>query len=378
MVAEHTEQTPSPDTTELHRSSRDLDAVRAALRPAVAAHLPEGTNHAVGELHGTSATGMSSETLLFDVSWEQAGATCTERLVARVAPDPADVPVFPNYDLPGQYRTIGTVAAHSDVPVPHLWWCEPEAGVIGSPYFVMGRIEGEVPPDVMPYNFGDSWLFHATAEQQAHLQEASIAVLVRLHAIGDARARFPHLGGHFPGDTPLRRHLAGRRQWYEFAASECGRSPLVERGFAWLDDHWPAHESAAVFNWGDSRIGNVMYREFEPVGVLDWEMAAIGPPELDVAWMIYAHRMFEDMAVEFGFPGMPGLLRADDAAATYERLTGRVLRDLDWYLAYSCLQLAIVFLRTGQRQVHFGDRPTPDNADELLLNGPTLAALIAD
>lgn len=375
MVAESTEPTGGPDPTELHRSSRDLDEVRAALLPAVAAHLPEGTNHAIGELRGTSATGMSSETLLFDVTWHQAGDTRTEGLVARVAPDLADVPVFPNYDLPGQYRTIERVAAHSDVPVPVLWWCEPDAGVIGSPYFVMGRIDGEVPPDVMPYNFGDSWLFHASPEQQAHLQETSIDVLARLHAIGDPHARFAHLAGRFPGDTALRRHVAGRQEWYQFAADECGRSSLVEKGFAWLEEHWPAHESDAVFNWGDSRIGNVLYRDFEPAGVLDWEMAAIGPPELDLAWMVYAHRMFEDMAGEFGFAGMPGFLRPDDAATTYERLAGRVPRDLDWYLTYSCLQLAIVFLRTGQRQVHFGERAVPENADELLMNGATLAAL---
>jgi aminoglycoside phosphotransferase (APT) family kinase protein len=367
----------APAAGDMKRSSRDLEAVRAALLPAVAAHLPDGTNHAVGELRGTSATGMSSETVLFDLTWDQAGETRSECLVARVAPDLADVPVFPSYDLPSQFRTIATVAAHSDVPVPRLWWCEPDAGVIGSPYFVMGRIEGEVPPDVMPYTFGDNWLYEASPEQKGRLQETSIDVLARLHAIEQPEARFAHLGGPFEGDTALRRHVAGRRDWYEFAASQCGRSSLVEKGFVWLEEHWPAHESATVFNWGDSRIGNVMYRDFQPVGVLDWEMAGLGPPELDLAWMIYAHRMFEDMAAQFGFGGMPDFLRCDDAAATYERLSGRTPRHLEWFLAYSCLQLAIVFLRTGQRQVHFGDRAAPTDADELLMNAPTLAAMIA-
>src|SRR5258708_8581980 len=112
------DEAPAPG--DMKRSSRDLEAVRAALLPTVAAHLPEGTNHAVGALQGTSATGMSSETLLFDVTWNQAGETRSQALVARVAPDLADVPVFPNYDLPGQFRTIATLAAHSDVPLPKL------------------------------------------------------------------------------------------------------------------------------------------------------------------------------------------------------------------------------------------------------------------
>jgi aminoglycoside phosphotransferase (APT) family kinase protein len=377
MVADASEGPVPPEVNELHRSSRDLEAVRVALVPAVAAHLPDGRNHAVSELRSTSATGMSSETLLFDVSWEEAGALQQQALVARVAPDSADVPVFPRYDLPGQYLTISTVAAHSDVPVPLLWWCEPDPASIGSPYFVMGRIEGDVPPDVMPYNFGDSWLFSAAPADQARLQESSISVLARLHAIEQPDVRFAHLEGRFRGDTPLRRHVAGRRAWYEWAAADCGRSSLVEKGFAWMDEHWPRHESAALLSWGDSRIGNVLYRDFQPVGVLDWEMAALGPPELDLAWMVQLHREFEDMAARFGFPGMPHFLRPDDAAATYERLSGRTPRDLDWYMTYTCVQMATVFLRTGWRQVHFGERPPPTDADELVMNAPTLAALIA-
>jgi aminoglycoside phosphotransferase (APT) family kinase protein len=87
--------------------------------------------------------------------------------------------------------------------------------------------------------------------------------------------------------------------------------------------------------------------------------------------------MFEDMISKYGLPGMPRFMRPDDAAATYERLSGRRLQDLDWFITYSCLQLAIVFLRTGQRAVRFGERPPATNADELLINAPYLAALVA-
>jgi hypothetical protein len=44
---------------------------------------------------------MSSETLLFDAEWARDGARGPQRLVARMAPDTADVPVFPSYDLDG-------------------------------------------------------------------------------------------------------------------------------------------------------------------------------------------------------------------------------------------------------------------------------------
>lgn len=365
-----------PVGADLQRSSRDLETLRAGLEKALAGHLPAATGHRVGPLTGTSATGMSSETLLFEATWQEGDGARCEQLVARVAPAEQDVPVFPSYDLPGQFATIESVAALTDVPVPPPWWCEADPSVIGSPFFVMGRVDGEVPPDVMPYNFGDSWLFSATPAQQSRLQESTVAVLAELHAISDPQARFAHLGGGPDGPTALRRHVAGRYDWYRFAARDSGRSDLLEKGFAWLERHWPDDEGPTVFCWGDARIGNVMYRNFEPVAVLDWEMAGLGPAETDIAWLVYLHRMFEDMAGRFGFPGMPHFLRAEDVAATYERISGHTPRHLDWYEVYSAIQLGIVYLRTGHRSVHFGERPAPADTDELLMNAATLAALI--
>ena len=367
---------PLPIPTEMQRSSRDLESLRSGLERAIATHVPGSSNHRVGGIEGTSATGMSSETLLFDASWDEPGGVRNERLVARVAPDPRDVPVFPSYDLPGQFTTIQTVAELTGVPVPPPWWSEPDASVIGAPFFVMGRVDGDVPPDVMPYNFGDSWLFHASPGQQATLQDSTIEVLAELHAIESPESRFSHLVTDHPGDTALRRHVAGRRALYDWVAKDSDRSQLIDQGFEWLDEHWPAEEGAPAFSWGDSRIGNVLYRDFRPVAVLDWEMATVGPPELDVAWLVYIHKMFEDLANQYGLPGMPDFLRPDDVAATYEKLSGHTLRDLDWYITYSCLQMAIILTRTSQRSVHFGERPAPESPEELFMNAPTLAALI--
>jgi aminoglycoside phosphotransferase (APT) family kinase protein len=39
------------------------------------------------------------------------------------------------------------------MPIPPLYWSEPDSGSFGAPFFIMGRVEGQVPPDIMPYNF---------------------------------------------------------------------------------------------------------------------------------------------------------------------------------------------------------------------------------
>ncbi len=72
-----------------------------------------------------------------------------------------------------------------------------------------------------------------------------------------------------------------------------------------------------MFSWGDARIGNMMFEDFTPVAVLDWEMASIGPREIDIGWMIYIHRFFQDMVEDLGMPGMPHILRRDTVADLY-------------------------------------------------------------
>lgn len=370
------------ETVELQRSSRDRDALRARLTAWLAGRLP-GSGVEVTALEATSANGMSSETLLFDAAWTERGGPRTQRLVARLAPSPDDVPVFPRYDLPGQFATIRLVGEHSDVPVPPVLWCEPDAAALGAPFFVMGRVDGRVPPDVMPYNFGDSWLADAMPAEQRRLQDATVDVLARLHAIDDAPGRFAFLaapvpaGGGAAGASPLRRRVGATHDWYRFASAGGFRSDLVERALTWLEDRWPAHEGPPVLSWGDARIGNVIYDGFEPAAVLDWEMAGLGPRELDVAWLVYGHRIFEDIAATLDLAGMPGFLRPDDVAGTYEARTGHTPRDLDWYGTYAAVQYAIVFLRTGARAVRFGEADPPADPDDLILNREPLERMLA-
>ena len=82
------------------RTSRDDDAIRERLQGWLATQLPEGANPSVSEISSPSASGMSSETLLFDVSWKgDGGATENASYVGRMAPSDEDLPTFPTYDM---------------------------------------------------------------------------------------------------------------------------------------------------------------------------------------------------------------------------------------------------------------------------------------
>lgn len=356
--------------TEVARSTRDI----GALRDRLATWLSDRAGDAVevGEVEVPASNGMSSETVLLDATWGGEH----HRLVARLAPEASAVPVFPSYDLERQARVMTAVRTACDVPVPEVLWSEPGDGPLGTPFFVMRRVDGRVPPDVMPYNF-DSWVTAASPAERSLLQSSSISALARMHAIGAPTERFAFLEVDRPGATAMRRQLADQAAYYDWAREDL-RVPLIERTFAWLEERHPDGEGDPVMCWGDARIGNILYDGFEPAAILDWEMAVLAPPEVDLAWFAYIHTFFEDLAAKFGAPGLPDFLRLDDVAAEYERLSGRTPRDLHWYTVYAALRYAIVSVRTTKRGVHFGQQQMPDDLDDLVMHKAGLEALLAE
>lgn len=369
------------DVSRLQHSSRDSSTLPAVMSQWLATVLPGGAVPTVTVESGVDANGMSSETIILTGEWEQDGHTTTQKWVARVAPSAADVPVFPTYRMDHQFDVIRLVGELSDVPVPRVRWLEETGEVLGTPFFLMDLADGVVPPDVMPYTFGGNWFADAPADKQRELQDSTVEVLAKLHSIPNAENTFGFLAEvDPPGDTPLRRHFCWLKDWYEFAVSDIGRSPLVERALAWLEQHFPDDVAATqpVLAWGDSRIGNVLYEDFRPVAVLDWEMATVGPRELDVSWIIFAHMVFQELAGLAGLPGLPDVLREDDVRSTYEELTGTTLGALDWFYVYSGVIWCCVFMRTSARRVHFGEMAKPDDVESQFYHASLLKRLIGE
>lgn len=370
----------TPPENRLQRSSRDTSTLPDRLAAWLSTVLPGGAVPQVTLESGIDANGMSSETLVMVAEWEEDGQTRRQRWVARVAPAPEDVPVFPSYRLDHQHEVMRLVAELTDIPVPRVRWMEPTGEVLGTPFFLMDHVEGIVPPDVMPYTFGDNWFYDAPIERQRQLQDATVDVLARLHGIPRAAETFAFLDEGRQGASALRRNVNWCREWYEFAVPDIGRSALLDRAFDWLEANWPTEADAAepVLLWGDARFGNTLYRDFQPVAVLDWEMTALGPRELDVAWMIFAHRVFQSITTFFEMPGMPHILREQDVRATYAERTGVELGDLTWFQAYCAVLWGCVFMRTGARQIHFGELERPAQVEDLFQHRALLEELIGE
>ncbi|WP_068162944.1 phosphotransferase family protein [Rhodococcus phenolicus] len=365
MTIDPDDTTHHAEVARPHDSRRDPQQLRDDLQRWLAARVQDPR---VDNVHSPAANGMSSETLLFDATWDGD----THPLVARIAPADTAVPVFPTYDLDAQFRVMRAVAEHTDVPVPAVLWSEPDDGPLGAPFFVMSRVDGLVPPDVMPYNFG-SWVTEADDAQRAAMQDAAVGILAQIHELPPGTAG---LGVTTDATRAVRTHIDRQRAYYEWTTRTGPRSPLIERAFTWLGEHVPEDPSPAVVCWGDARIGNILFDDFRPVAVLDWELATVGAREMDLAWMTFLHRFFEDIAASANLPGLPGFLRRDDLASAYAARTGHTPRHLDFFTCYAAVQHAIIMLRIQTRAVHFGQAEQPDDPDSMILHRATLEAML--
>jgi aminoglycoside phosphotransferase (APT) family kinase protein len=284
--------------------------------------------------------GQANETILVDLGPSRRG------LVVRLPPLQ---PTFPDYDLGPQALVQNTVAS-SGVPAPAPAVVETDAEWIGSPFLAMPRVAGAIPG---PAPFFDPYVRDAGPARQRLMHDQLIDVVADVHAVdwgaGGLGAVLP---GEHLGDAVER--WVGYVQW----SSEGDPLPALEQALHWCGRHLPA-ERPAVLLWGDVRMGNLVFDpERRVTAVLDWDLASLGPREMDLGWHIGLEFMMETL---FGGrpPGFPGTA---EVVERYERRTGYEVRDLPWHEVFALARALAINDRhqritgdAGRRENPMGD-----------------------
>jgi aminoglycoside phosphotransferase (APT) family kinase protein len=329
-------------------TKRDLEITRRQLTQWLAAKLPAEASPELSALEIPQGSGHSNETLLFDVNLREAGRVRQRRLVARV--QPAGRSVFPEYDMALQFRCMQILGERTEIPVPKVLWLEQDPKVLGQPFYVMERVTGLVPTDNPPYA-AVGWLAEASHQEQKKLVCDSIALLARLHQLDWRSLGFGFLDRPRYGTTGFAQQLAYYEEFLSFASGGSAPPEILSATLRWLNEERPAHRERVVLNWGDARIGNMMYLDFKPVAVLDWEMATLGPAEVDLAWFIYMNRFLTE---GIGLPGLPGHPSRKEIGSLYESLTGERVRELRYYEVWAAFRFAVVMLSINQMMIEWG------------------------
>ena len=230
-----------------------------ALLSTLRAHLPELR----GPMHLERVGGGQSNPTWF--------VTCERgpRLVLRTQP-PGEL-LKSAHAIDREYRVLRALAA-TDVPVPPVLFYCAEREVIGTPFYVMQRVEGRVYSD---YALPEI----APADRRAYLF-ALAETLTRLHAVDWAAVGLTDYGK--PGNFFARQIGRWASQWH---ASKSSDNDDVDLLIDWLPRHIPPGDETTIAH-GDFRLGNVMFHPTEPriVAVLDWELSTLGHPLADAAY----------------------------------------------------------------------------------------------
>jgi len=230
-----------------------------------------------------------------------------------------------------EHRVMSALSGHIPVP-PTLLMCN-DASVIGTPFFVMGCVDGRV--------FRQPHLPGVSAGDRTAMYDDMVNVLARLHSVEPASVGLDDYGK--PGNYYARQISRWSQQ---YIAARTVEMPSMEHLMAWLPSHIPPGDETSIVH-GDFRVENLIFHPTEPrvLAVVDWELSTLGHPLADLAYNCLTYYLPPEAlgrvdSVDDDREGMP-----DEASyvAAYCRRAGRVdVPSWNFYLAFSMFRLASI------------------------------------
>ncbi|HTR16643.1 MAG TPA: phosphotransferase family protein [Acetobacteraceae bacterium] len=225
--------------------------------------------------------------------------------------------------------------------------CEDEA-VLGAQFYVMERLHGIIPRQDFPPSLA------LDPERTSRLCRNFFDKLIELHQVDYQAAGLGWIG---KGEGYVQRQITGWNDRYRKARTP--DQPDCEAIMAWLAAKMPARDTAICVIHNDYRLDNVVLDSADPlriIGVLDWEMATLGDPLMDLgstlAYWIQAddEPLYQDMRRQPS--NAPGMLTRQEVLEYYSAKTGWSVASFDFYLIYGLFRLAAIGQQIYYRYYH--------------------------
>lgn len=296
--------------------------------------------------------GQSSGTVLFEAKRTNGRI---HPLVLRLQPGEGHIFLDPDVIREGRVL-MGLADADADgVAVPAVIGLEPDSAVLGAPFFVMEQVAGRVPPG-RPSFHQSGWVHDLAPDLVTRLWESAIATVAAVH-----RTSWPDTH-HFlaeggPADDVLDLRMRWMSDWYAWT-TKGRRYPITDAGMSYLlsrQAEVTQRIDSPVLVWGDARVGNMIFDETGSVAAaLDWEVATIGPAEIDLAhWLFFDEFLTKASGVE----RLEGWPDRRTTIERYEEISGRELRELEYFDVMQLVFMATTLIRQSDRRVALGLSP---------------------
>jgi aminoglycoside phosphotransferase (APT) family kinase protein len=250
------------------------------------------------------------------------------------------------HDMHREWAILRALSGHYPYAPEPLLYCD-DLSVLGAPFFVMRRIRGlilrrELPPGL-----------ELSPEAVRTLCERLVETHRALHALDYFALGLQEFG---KPEGYVERQIAGWSQRYRDAQTP--DAPAFEEVMAWLEAKRPPERGAAIVH-NDFRLDNVVLDPLDPtriIGVLDWEMAAIGDPLMDLgaslAYWVQADDPPELRAIRVEPSTLPGAPTRREIAALYLERAGMAPADVTFYYVYGLFRLAGIAQQIYYRFYH--------------------------
>jgi aminoglycoside phosphotransferase (APT) family kinase protein len=249
------------------------------------------------------------------------------------------------HDMSREYRVLCKLSAvFPEAPQPYLF-CD-DRSVLSAPFYVMERRRGlilrkSLPPDLS--------LAPETADR---LGQSLIDTLVRLHAVDYEAAGLADLGK--PAGY-VARQVTG---WISrYANARTDDVPAMDQVARWLTEHMPPESGIAVIH-NDYKYDNFVLDPADMtriVAVLDWEMATLGDPLMDLGttlgYWVEAGDPEPLQRAAVGPTMLPGSLSRRELVQRYEQAAGREVRNPVFYYCFGLFKIAVIIQQIYARLV---------------------------
>ncbi|AMP01671.1 phosphotransferase enzyme family protein [Collimonas arenae] len=238
--------------------------------------------------------------------------------------------------------------------VPSVFATCQDRAVMDSDFYVMERLRGIVLRDKLP---------EGLALSEAETRQLCLNVIdkmIALHQVDYQAAGLAHLG---KGDGYVQRQISGWSERYRKARTD--NAVDFEEVMRWLADKMPAGDVATCLIHNDFRFDNVVLNPDDPlqvIGVLDWEMATLGDPLMDLgnalAYWVQADDEPQFKQMRRQPTHLPGMLTRKEVVAYYAEKTGYRTDHFDFYEIYGLFRLAVIVQQIYYR-FHHGQTKNP-------------------
>jgi aminoglycoside phosphotransferase (APT) family kinase protein len=237
-----------------------------------------------------------------------------------------------------------------------------DPSILGCPFYIMERLRGIILRKNLPAGLA------FTPREMQQLCETLLDVLVELHQIDYHKAGLEDLGRP---QGYIRRQVEGWSKRYRNAHTD--DAPDFEAVMAWLAAEMPSDTTTPTIIHNDYRFDNVVLDENTPqniIGVLDWEMATVGDPLMDLgntlAYWVQADDPEESQLMRLMPTHLEGALTRRELVSRYMEKTGRATDDFAFYSAFGLFRLAVIAQQIYYRYYH---GQTKDERFKMLIFG---------